>query len=112
MNVDDLKHFLEIEQGHSHVSRELCLEIMNECEPSTQLRKKEMLGLDSNSVTPIPSKCQFHIVSHRCIFRHLWTFGRSNRTGHFGGMTFTLAAVNFRSDSNRQSTDCHIVRTT
>ena len=46
MNVDDLKHFLEIEQGHSHVSRELCLEIMNECEPSTQLRKKEMLGLD------------------------------------------------------------------
>ena len=48
MNVDDLKHFLEIEQGHSHVSRELCLEIMNECEPSTQLRKKEMLGLDSN----------------------------------------------------------------
>ena len=48
MNVDDLKHFLEIEQGHSHVSRELCLEIMNECEPSTQLRKKEMLGSDSN----------------------------------------------------------------
>ena len=48
MNVDDLKHFLEIEQGHSHVSRELCLEIMNECEPSTQLRKKEMLGPDSN----------------------------------------------------------------
>ena len=46
MNVDDLKHFLEIEQGHSHVTRELCLEIMNECEPSTQLRKKEMLGLD------------------------------------------------------------------
>ena len=54
MNVDDLKHFLEIEQGHSHVSRELCLEIMNECEPSTQLRKKEMLGADfirSNALT-------------------------------------------------------------
>ena len=68
MNVDDLKHFLEIEQGHSHVSRELCLEIMNECEPSTQLRKKEMLGSDSNFDPPIPSKCQFHIVAHHCSF--------------------------------------------
>ena len=85
MNVDDLKHFLEIEQGHSHVSRELCLEIMNECEPSTQLRKKEMLGSDSN-FDPL--------------YRHLWIFGRSNRTGHFGGSPRSLGFLRFRSFKN------------
>ena len=47
MNMDDLKHFLEIEQGISTVTRELCLDILDECEPSTQLRKKEMLGNES-----------------------------------------------------------------
>ena len=79
MNVDDLKHFLEIEQGHSHVSRELCLEIMNECEPSTQLRKKEMLGSDSNCG---PLYCRKTIA---VVFDRQLCFGRSTRTVHFTG---------------------------
>ena len=79
MNVDDLKHFLEIEQGHSHVSRELCLEIMNECEPSTQLRKKEMLGSDSNCD---PLYCRKTIA---VVFDRQLCFGRSTRTVHFTG---------------------------
>ena len=44
LSIDDLKHFLEIEQGIAEVTREACLDIVNECEPSTQLRHKEMLG--------------------------------------------------------------------
>lgn len=79
MNVDDLKHFLEIEQGHSHVSRELCLEIMNECEPSTQLRKKEMLGSDFNCD---PLYCRKTIA---VVFDRQLCFGRSTRTVHFTG---------------------------
>jgi len=42
--MDDIKHFLEIEQGQTNVTREECIKILNECEPSAQLRKKEMLG--------------------------------------------------------------------
>ena len=45
MSIDDLRAFLETEQGIC-ASRELCLEIINECEPSAQLREKEMLGID------------------------------------------------------------------
>ena len=44
LSIDDLKHFLEIEQGIAEVTRDACLDIVNECEPSTQLRHKEMLG--------------------------------------------------------------------
>ena len=44
LSIDDLKHFLEIEQGIAEVNRDACLDIVNECEPSTQLRHKEMLG--------------------------------------------------------------------
>ena len=44
MNLDDLKHFLEIEQGLSDITRDEALDIVKECEPSSQLREKEMLG--------------------------------------------------------------------
>ena len=45
MGIDDLRSFLEIEQGIC-ATRNLCKEIIEECEPSLQLRNKEMLGID------------------------------------------------------------------
>ncbi|CBY36034.1 unnamed protein product [Oikopleura dioica] len=45
MSVDDLRSFLEIEQG-INASPEMCLTIVAECEPSAQLREKRMLGID------------------------------------------------------------------
>ena len=45
MSSDDLRSFLEIEQGLC-ATKELCLDIIHENEPSAQLREKEMLGID------------------------------------------------------------------
>ena len=45
MSIDDLRSFLEIEQGLC-ATREICKEIIEESEPSLQLREKEMLGID------------------------------------------------------------------
>lgn len=45
MSIDDLRSFLEIEQGLC-ATREICKDIIEESEPSQQLREKEMLGID------------------------------------------------------------------
>ncbi|KAM7139242.1 1-phosphatidylinositol 4,5-bisphosphate phosphodiesterase eta-2 [Macrochelys suwanniensis] len=46
LDADDLKRFLEIEQKMTNVSKEYCLEIINQFEPCLENKKQGALGID------------------------------------------------------------------
>uniref|UniRef100_A0A8C3SQH8 Phosphoinositide phospholipase C n=1 Tax=Chelydra serpentina TaxID=8475 RepID=A0A8C3SQH8_CHESE len=56
LDADDLKRFLEIEQKMTNVSKEYCLEIINQFEPCLENKKQGALGIDGfTSYTRSPS---------------------------------------------------------
>uniref|UniRef100_A0A7M4F4K2 Phosphoinositide phospholipase C n=1 Tax=Crocodylus porosus TaxID=8502 RepID=A0A7M4F4K2_CROPO len=46
LDTEDLKRFLEIEQKMTNVTKEHCLEIINQFEPCLENKKQEALGID------------------------------------------------------------------
>uniref|UniRef100_K7F873 Phosphoinositide phospholipase C n=1 Tax=Pelodiscus sinensis TaxID=13735 RepID=K7F873_PELSI len=66
LDADDLKRFLEIEQKMTNVTKEYCLEIINQFEPCPENKKQGALGIDGfTNYTRSPSGDIFNPEHHQ-----------------------------------------------
>ncbi|XP_076113869.1 inactive phospholipase C-like protein 2 [Mytilus galloprovincialis] len=65
LTTDDLLLFLEAEQGMTRVTKEKCIEIINEYEPSKDGKKKGQLGIDGFTQFLLSDECNLFEPEHR-----------------------------------------------
>ncbi|XP_041365135.1 inactive phospholipase C-like protein 2 isoform X2 [Gigantopelta aegis] len=67
MSTDDLLLFLEAEQGMQRVTKDKCLEIINNFEPSKEGRRKGQLGIDGFTAYLLSTECDIFDMEHKTV---------------------------------------------
>ncbi|XP_041118250.1 inactive phospholipase C-like protein 1 [Polyodon spathula] len=67
LDAQDLRLFLEVEQGLPQVTPESCLDIINRFEPSEEGRSRGVLGVDGFTRYLLSPECAIFDPEHKCV---------------------------------------------
>ncbi|XP_043916576.1 inactive phospholipase C-like protein 1 [Protopterus annectens] len=71
LDCQDLMMFLEVEQGMTHITEEMCLDIIRQYEPSEEGRHKKCIGIDGFTQYLLSSECDIFDPEHKNVYQDM-----------------------------------------